>query len=394
MISHQEAIDIINKSVKAKSAFTLPIAKALHFELTKNVKSQVNSPAFAQSAMDGFAYAHNSKSLILETEDISAGSTKKTILNKGKAIRIYTGAMMPLGANTVVPQEFVEIKNGEIFFDRTLFEQGANVRKQGSHFEKGEVLLTKGIKLNALNISLAASAGIAEVEVLNKPKVSVIVSGDELIAPGKKLKKGQVYESNSIMLQLLLQQAGYEVNFVSHCKDNLKAMEKLVMKVGANSDVILFTGGISVGKYDFTSQLFSSLNIKTMFYKIAQKPGKPLYLGKSGSKYFFGLPGNPAAVYTCFNEYVIPLLQKLSGENKQDWSFKAILSNSFKKKKGLTHFLKAEFSAGEVQILPNQESYKITAFNEANCLVVVPQEIESLKKGDEVTCRKLVHNMI
>jgi molybdopterin molybdotransferase len=394
MITHQEAITIINNSVKANSANSLPIAKALDYSLAENVISTVHSPAFTQSAMDGFAYNHSSKSLVLETGDIPAGIAKKIILKKGKAIRIYTGAMLPAGADTVVPQEFVEIKNGEITFNKSLFAKGANVRMKGSHFEKGEVLLPKGVLLNALHLSLAASGGISEVKVYKKAKVSIIVSGNELIAPGKKLKDGQVYESNAIMLQLLLQQAKYEVVHVKHCKDDLKAMEKTLLKISANSDVILFSGGISVGKYDFTSQLFSSLNVKKLFYKIAQKPGKPLFLGKSNKKFFFGLPGNPAAAYTCFNEYVLPLLQKLSGETESKSSFKAILTNDFKKKKGLTHFLKAKFSDGKVEVLANQESYKITAFNEANCLIIVPQEIENLKKGDTVTCRKLVHNMI
>jgi len=399
MIATNEAKQLINE---VSSAFKRKTIKrktddCIAYVLAESVKASCFSPPFNQSAMDGYTLIYkNNESLknccLVGEAELRAGTKKEYSIKPNTVIRIFTGAKLPKGANLVIPQELltIEEKTGLIMSLKNDFKALDNVRLKGSQFKKGELLLNKGEILSASKIALAASAGYAELKVYAFPKISIIVSGDELVAPGKKLKEGQVYESNSTMLNALLKTINMPAQKIYFVKDNEKAIYTTIKKAFETSDVLIISGGISVGKYDLVKQVLEKLKTKTIFHKIKQKPGKPLFFGKKENKYVFGLPGNPAASLTCFYEYVQPFLISITGNTKSIITIKKeILLNDYSKKAGLTYFLKARITPEGVLVLPDQESYKLTSFSDANCLVVVPEETEYLKKGDSVECHVL-----
>jgi len=392
MISCTEGKELIlAHSIRFKKRlFKISINKASGFVLAENIKAKCFSPPFNQSAMDGFAFqfkdlksgiaiAHNP---VLEN---SAGNSKISKIPNGQSIRIFTGAKMPINSDLVIPQENIQLNNNTLEFDSKIFKQFDNVRLKGSQFKKGDLIIKKGEVLNAPRIALAANAGHANVNVFALPKVSIIVSGNELIAPGKTLTGDKIYESNSVMLDALLKENKINTTNIQFVKDNISSTTKAIKKALKESDIVLISGGISVGKYDLIKDVLGKLKTETIFYKIKQKPGKPLYFGKNNNRYVFGLPGNPAASLTCFFEYVQPFLKSASGQNNPFCSVKkAVLNNSYVKKPGLTHFLKGFVSDDKVTILPDQESYKLTSFSEANCLIIIPEETTEITEGQLV----------
>lgn len=386
---------ILTSSKKYKKKIDLKkIENCLGHVLAEPVKALCFSPPFDQSAMDGYAVntgkSGSIEKFVLEQKiEFKAGVNKNFKLKINSAIRIFTGATVPKDANLVIPQEFVSLntENTTITVLEQKFKPNDNIRKKGTQFKLNAVLLKKGEILTASKIALAASAGHAKLPVISFPKVSIIVSGDELVAPGSKIKNGQIFESNSVMLCSLLKSINIGVQNVYIVCDDEKKLTAVVKKALLNSDVILLSGGISVGKYDLVKQVLEKLKTKTIFHKIKQKPGKPLYFGQNKDVFIFGLPGNPAASLTCFYEYVQPFLLKISGKVDYNISVKTeVLLNGYKKKAGLTHYLKGKIKEGGVLILNDQESYKLTSFCEANCLITIQDETEEVKKGDLVEC--------
>lgn len=364
--------------------------------LARDLVAKYSSPPFNQSAMDGYAVNYdkglNSSDFKLISQEIKAGDSKLPKLKSGEAVRIYTGAPVPDTATVVIPQEFVVLdeNNTAIKFDANRFKKSDNIRFKGEQFAKGTVVLHKGEKLNSAKIALVATAGIGSVPVYTKPTITIISSGNELCVPGSKLKAGQVYDSNSYMLASLLSSMGIEVKNILYLKDDLKKTIVAIEKSMNTSDVLLVSGGISVGKYDLIKASLDKLNTKTIFYKVNQKPGKPLYFGKNKSTFVFGLPGNPAASFTCFHEYVKPLLNKISGENFVDANIcEKKLLNSYVKKKGMTFFMKGFIDSDGVTILSDQESFKINSFANANCIVVGQEQDEKLEAGMLLECHLL-----
>jgi len=395
MHSYYHAIEKIETHAKPKKAVLKPLKQALHHVLSQDIKAQYPSPPFHQSAMDGYAVCYAAGKIKVLHEEIAAGNKRLIQLKKNEAIRIFTGAPVPANTTFIVPQENVELKNEELIFSLNKFKAGDNIRPAGSQFQKGETLLKRGEKINALNIALLASSGIAKVKVIEKPLVSIIVTGDELISTEKKLQYGEIYESNAIMLESIIEEKGFHISASLKVKDSKNKLKKHILQALENSDVLMLSGGISVGKYDYTKEALLELGVKEIFYKVAQKPGKPIYFGKLANKYIFALPGNPAASLTCFYEYALPLLKMLSGAKKYlPVQVNAIVTGEYQKKQGLTHFLKAWYHKGLVEILPNQESYKISSYGQANCLAVIPENMEKVKPGQELSCHLLDDYMI
>lgn len=393
MISFSEAKSLILKHSKSnkKLLFKISLNKANHFVLAENLKARCYSPPFNQSAMDGYALNFSSilaKSAISSNPllENSAGKSVISRIPKDQAVRIFTGAKMPTNGEVVIPQEYVTVNhNNQLNFDSEKFKLFDNVRKKGSQFKKGEIILRKGEVLTASKIALAATAGHSTLNVFAAPKIAIIVSGSELIPPGKTLTGDKIYESNSVMLEALLNDNRIKITSTRFVKDNMKSCISAIQHALKEADVILISGGISVGKYDLIKEALDQLKTQTIFHKIKQKPGKPLFFGKNKNKFIFGLPGNPAASLTCFYEYVLPLIRSLSGYNDPfGIPQTAKLNGNFSKKAGLTHFLKGYVHNNYATILPDQESYKITSFSDANCLIVIPEEITELNNGNEV----------
>lgn len=394
MISVNEARYILKSIAIPKNTGkkVLPLEELSGYILAENIQSKVSSPPFNQSAMDGFAVATTASkedSIYIIGEN-AAGKTKIKSLNPGQAVRIYTGARVPEGTDFVVPIEFASVENEILRFKHENFKKGDNVRLKGSQFSKGQSILKAGISFNLHSITMLASCGHCNARVYKKPAVAILATGSELVKPGKKIPADKIIETNSLMLKLGLMDAGMLNVKVYHSIDNKVRISKTLKNALKNANVVLFSGGISVGKYDYVRQVLEEMNFKSCFYKIKQKPGKPLYFGRLKDKFVFGLPGNPAAALTCFYEYVLPFLWRLSGNPHYTLeTLQKPLKHTYTKKPGLTHFLKARISDESVEILGDQESFKLNSFLDANCLVCLPEMAERIETGTNVECHML-----
>lgn len=387
MISSAAAKAIIKEQCEALPPIVLPIKQALGTVLAEDIYAPVDIPCYPQSSMDGYAFSYTGwkpgEPLDLYGE-MAAGSNQTIEVIPGKAVRIFTGAAVPPGADTVVIQEKIRLEGDELHIEDPELKAGDNVRPIGSEISKNALALEKGTLLTAPGIGFLAGIGLAEVKVYPKPRVAIIVTGNELQEPGKPLEYGQVYESNSASLTAALEALLIRDIQLYRVADNLNALSATLATALEQSDLVLLTGGISVGDYDFTLKATLECGIETIFHKIKQKPGKPILFGKQGQKPVFGLPGNPASVMTCFYEYVLVAIGELQHRNQTLRKRNAILANTVKKPAGPTHYLKGYADGEKVMSLEGQESYKLNSFARANCLIMLPEECTQAGPGDAV----------
>ncbi|MFC3414234.1 molybdopterin molybdotransferase MoeA [Algoriphagus hitonicola] len=386
MIGVAEAKRILGQLNLPRRKIKIPISQALGYFLAEPVFSKINVPSFDNSAMDGYAFfwQENLNSLRIKGE-ISAGSTMNLELKNGEAVRIFTGAPMPKGADSVIMQEKVERKGDEIFFDSSEVEKGKHVRYQGSQCRAGDRIAEEGSKITPGMVSLLASVGVEHVEVWEFPGISLIITGNEIKDLGEELNPGQIYNANGPALESWLRQLGiWQVNQIK-VRDEKEAVIQGLKEAMESSDLVIFTGGISVGDYDFVKEAVEANQVQELFYKLKQRPGKPLYVGQKAGKLVFGLPGNPGSVLSCFMQYVKPLIRTWQGEPTA-WEayIKVPLADDFEKKIPLTQFLKAEMKEEKAYILQGQESFNLIAFGLADGFVEIPEEIEFVQAGEKV----------
>lgn len=384
MITVQQAKTILNNTLPNLKEIEVPLLKALNYCLAKDIFSSVNMPPFKQSAMDGYAInLHDSLSYNIIGE-IKAGDTHKMVLQPGEAIKIFTGAAVPDSANAVIQIEKTSYTNQTLFLNENI-TLNTNIRPIGEQIKVKDIALTKGTILNAAAIGFLAGLGITKVIVYKKPSIGILVTGNELVKPGNALEYGKVYESNAIMLQAALLQSNFNNITTYEVKDDFLSTKNTIEKALQENDILLISGGISVGDYDFVKRALEALEVETLFYKVNQKPGKPLFAGKVANKMIFALPGNPAACLTCFYIYVLPILHSGSGN---------LSSDNLVVSKSITHdvvvnntrsqFLKANFIDNEVTVLTHQQSSMLNTFALANCLIYLPEGNYELKKGSKV----------
>jgi molybdopterin molybdotransferase len=387
MISVQEAKKIISKNVSSLEPVLLPLSQTAELILAEDIYATTDIPAFPQSSMDGYAFSFEGwkkhKRLKIAGE-VAAGSNETFTLTPANAVRIFTGAAVPAGADTVIMQEKIQVENGELKIEDETIEQGNSVRLKGSEIKGGELALGKESVLSPAAIGFLAGIGMAEVKVYPNPSITIIITGNELQQPGQPLLHGQVYESNSFTLIAGLQQLHINDTKILYATDKPEVVTGTLRKALEQADVVLLTGGISVGDYDFVLQSATECGVEKLFHKIKQRPGKPLYFGKKESKLVFGLPGNPSSVLTCFYQYVVPALEKLSKRKIGLQILQVPLERSFRKTVGLTHFLKGFYNGKTVAPLDAQESYRLSSFAKANCLIQVDEDTTTLKEGELV----------
>ncbi|MCO5254980.1 MAG: molybdopterin molybdotransferase MoeA [Bacteroidetes bacterium] len=388
MIEVKEAIEILKSNLSTLPNEKVIVPKALGKYIAEDIISPMNVPSFDNSAMDGYAISfveNNSQYYLESTRSVAAGDTATHVLQPGKAMRIFTGAPIPKGADTVVQQELVSLQNGTISVDLNLLQQGSHIRYQGTQCKAGQVIVKSGTFVNAGVIALLSSVGITEINVVRKPRVGLVVTGNELVQPGNPLKSGQVYNSNEGAVFAFLQSMGIPCYVSNTVKDDSQELTLIVRNAIQEYDVLILTGGISVGDFDFTYNALSANKVETLLYKVKQKPGKPLYVGKKGNTLIFALPGNPAAVISCFNQYVKPSLKMMmGGVDAFAPSCLLPLALDWTKNTNLTTFLKAKVSDNKVEILKGQDSFDLQAFGEANALIMVYENEMAKQKGDLV----------
>jgi molybdenum cofactor synthesis domain-containing protein len=385
MIKVEEAIAIIEANSTKMPVELISVHKALGYVLAEKVLSPINMPPFRQSAMDGYAFIHSIKHQYDVVGISQAGDHSNIKLKPNEAIRIFTGAFVPDAADTVVMQEHV-MANKDSILIATMPPKLSNVRPKGEQIGKDEVVFEAGTLITPAAIGFLASLGITEIEVYKKPKVAVLVTGNELVKPGKNLKKGKIFESNSVMLEAALQTIGIKKTKVYRVKDNLKATKQALKSILKKFDVVLISGGISVGDYDFVKEALLQNNVKELFYKINQKPGKPMFFGSKNETLVFALPGNPASSLTNFYIYVSPAVKNKMGfseihKPKVVRKLNAAITNNT----GKTLFLKARYDETNVTVLNGQSSAMLNTFAIANSLLILPQDVEEYKKNQLVT---------
>ncbi|KQM77039.1 molybdopterin-binding protein [Pedobacter sp. Leaf216] len=386
MISVKEAKNLISKHTKALNPVSIDLAKASGHILAADVYAQYDIPAFSQSSMDGYAikFADREKELVLIGE-MAAGTETDITIQNGETSRIFTGAPLPKGADTVVMQEKIIRADGRITIQDSNLKLGLNVRDKGSEIKAGALAMEKGSMLSAAAIGFLAGIGLNNLSVYPMPRAAIIVTGKELQQPGKMLGFGQVYESNSYSLSAALKHEGIEQITVYEADDNLQILKNVLQKAIAGNDVVLLTGGVSVGDYDFVIEAAAQCGIKQIFHKVKQKPGKPLFFGTIAEKLIFGLPGNPSSVLSCYYNYVLPSIKSLSNKVNNLMEIEAELTHPYSKPAGLAHFLKGRYDKGKVTPLNAQESYKLSSFAQANCLICLEEKVEHYEKGDVLT---------
>ena len=387
MISVAAAKKIIQEVSIPLQPKEVALQGAAGMALAADIYSTIDIPAFNQSSVDGYAFSFEGwqqNPLLKIDGEMAAGDASTNTLLPQHAIRIFTGAAVPDGADSIVMQEKISVENGMLQIDDKNLKPGANLRPKGSEIEAGEMALEKGTILSPAAIGYLAGFGIDKVLVFPKPAISIIVTGKELQQPGLPLAHGQVYESNSYTLSAALQQLGITTVKIYRADDDLQILTAILQDALLQSDVVLLTGGISVGDYDFVLQAATNCGITKRFHRLKQRPGKPMYFGNKNNQLVFGLPGNPSSVLTCFYEYVIPALQQISCTKKGMETLVVPLGKSVSKPAGLTCFLKGMFDGKTAIALGAQESYRLSSFAKANCLIMIDEAIETLFEGDLV----------
>jgi molybdopterin molybdotransferase len=393
MITVQKAQQLVLKNIPILKQEKIDLQKALGNVLAENITAALPLPLFDNSAMDGFAvwsedvkHACLSQPVVLRVKGaIRAGDCKKYILKSGETYRIMTGSRLPECADTVLPKEQVHSVNGTLQVIKPL-QKGQHIRYEGEEIRKGNIVLKKKSVIHPATLGILASLGRKTVTVYKKPTVSVLAIGSELVKPGRSLKPGQIYDSNSPMVCAALKSMGIHSVMNQSISDERSGLKAAVNEALQKSDVVLLMGGVSEGDYDFVKSTLKQIKVKTLFWKVSQKPGKPLYFGRKGKKLIFGLPGNPAAVFTCFYEYVYPALRAMSGFKSARLPRRSLLlESSVKSDPNKTLFLKAKINEkSRVKPLTHQASHMISSLHEANALIVVSPSGKGCQKGRKV----------
>jgi molybdopterin molybdotransferase len=388
MITVTEARERLSANLERSDKRRIPLVESLGLILAEDVHSPIDVPSFDNSSKDGYAFKFDAQRHSYELgETIQAGDTASYQIPEGKAARIFTGAKMPEATDTVVPQELIKSdeKDQRISFKNGNIRAGSNVRYKGSQCKKGDMIAEKETKITPGTIGLLASVGLAEVEVFSPPKVDFIITGNELKEIGSSLKPGEIYDCNGPMLEALLKESRICDISASMASDDKEALQKAINYALEQTDVLILSGGISVGDYDFVEECLKKAGVEEVFYKVRQRPGKPFFAGKKDRQWVFALPGNPGSVFNCFNQYVKPCLKYLMGHN-DIWQPDAVLplQEDQKKKSGFTFFLKAKREGDKVKILGSQQSFNMRAFSRANCIVELDEESEMVKAGTPV----------
>ena len=385
MISISEAISIVSSNSAALHTSSIKtVEKAGGYTLFKDISAPINMPPFRQSAMDGYALnLHDSLSYTLIGE-VKAGDAQQFELKPGEAVRIFTGAPVPDTANTIVMQEKV-IKQDATITITAPIALDQNIRPMGEQVRKGAVALQKDTKLTPAAIGYLLSLGVTKVSVYKKPNIALVTTGNELVPPGQDLPFGKIYESNSkMLLSALYNLKFYDVTLYKVKDDYTKTVSTLKEALNAN-DLVLITGGISVGDYDFVGKALKELQVKELFYKVKQKPGKPLFYGKTATTQVFALPGNPAAALSCFYVYVYIALQQFMDRAITELPrVKAKSLSHFEKRGDRPQFLKGIFKDGMIEILDGQNSSMLQTFALSNVLIVMPAESSKIEVNDTV----------
>jgi molybdopterin molybdotransferase len=389
MISIQEAVNIVIKNIPPPEIEQVELKNSLGKRLAEDIFSAFPSPRFDNSMVDGYAVKWddylNKKELKIIGES-RAGISFKGEAKSGETIAVSTGAQIPEGCDTVVPVEEIE-RSGDWIRIKTAKEKSQNIRFVGEEYKAGKLLLTKETKLSSSKIALLASAGKFKVKIFKAPFVSIIATGTELNIGPAELKKNKIYDSNTLMLTSAVEECGGKITLSAVVEDDLFSTIELLKRAEEISDIIIFTGGVSVGEHDYVKHAAGECGYTELFWGVKQKPGKPLYFAvKNGvlrDKLLFGLPGNPASAYVCFFHYAAQVIYKLSSSEFLSKKLYIISSDTVTNNRDRAEMLRVKLinvdNCLKFKILDKQSSYMITSISEADGYIIV-EENQTVEK--------------
>lgn len=407
-INHPKAVQLISEQLQSASlkVESCEVKNANGRVISKPVRAPINVPEYDCSRMDGYAINLNclakasvSNYTLAMGQAIHATAQHEIKLCDDLAIPVMTGAVLPADANAIVLKEQAEVKNNYLHFDQ-LPKIDNYIRKVGSDTAVGQIVMDKGQKLRAAHLGVLSALGISAIEVIKKPKVALMMTGDELIQAGETCKPGQIYDANSAMLSALLVDMGCEVKILEAVKDTEEAVFSEFMSLRNSSfDFIISVGGVSMGDKDFIPLALQKYG-EVVFHKVHVKPGFPMLFGRLSNAMFYGLPGNPVSAYSTLCQYLFPAIHALRNnrvygktqEVTEPVSFTAVLKHQLNKTHSRREFMRGNFNSNgtdgskfEVEICGGQQSSRIGSLADANCFVVLSEEPQQLKAGDLVT---------
>jgi len=388
LISVDEALELIVKQPKKLGSINQVLQNSLSRYLAKGIYSEINLPSFSQSAVDGYALCSHAEDLNNQkfqvTGKIRAGSESHDTLHEGQAIRIFTGGKIPEGTTHVARQEIVSVLSAQGICLTEHIRPQADIRFTGEEVQKEQLLAQTGQFLNIGSLAALSMAGVQTVEVYRAPKVAVLVTGDEVAETAEDLVDGKIFDANGPLLKAWFEDYGLNVELI-HVADEAEQVTHYFNQLKDSHDVIITTGGVSVGDYDFVRPCAFEVGFEQIFWKVKQKPGKPLFFAEYSNPetdhccYLLGLPGNPAAVYVSMQVYGKALLDTLQGNQTGPEWFSAILDHDLKED-ARERFLRmyAYFENGQLKIksLAKQQSHMLSNLMQANCLVRIPAGVK------------------
>jgi molybdopterin molybdotransferase len=403
MINYRDAMNIIAKEFEVIEARVIEVEllDCMGYVLAEDVLSDIDQPPFDNSAMDGIAVKFNSD--VREWKlvgEISAGNFENHSFSENETVRIMTGAKLPSCADTVIPIEDLDEIGEQIkLLESAKYKKNNHVRGKGENLKLGQIAVAKNTKISAINIPILAACGKTKVKVFDKFKIGILSTGDELVDISEFPGEDKIRASNIYSLQCLIKQCGHEAVSFGIVSDDRESTEKIIDEIlQSDIDILLTTGGVSVGKYDYLKEILADRGVEEIFWKVNIKPGKPLYFGKydksTSSKYIFGIPGNPVSAYVTYLVFVQQSLDQIFGISNFE-TVNAVLKSNLKKKDGKRHFSRGNISwdAGNVRYVVKDvgsiSSGNMASLNYANCLMIFEEDKNFAAIGEEIACIRI-----
>jgi molybdopterin molybdotransferase len=409
IITYEEARSKILDKIGIMPKTNVPLNRLLGFVTGAPVIAKLDSPPFDNSAVDGYGVrvqdlekATEGKPIRLALKGTVRAGDKPPAgrLAANSALKILTGACVPQSVEAVVMREFCREEGGNVFVGASV-KAGENIRRRGAEFLRGAEVLPAGKMATPAVVALIASLGYKNFDVFRKPKAAVVTTGNELTKPGRDLMPGMIYDSNSFAMDAALRAEGIEDVLLLHAKEDFASTKNMMIRALSFSDVVISTGGVSVGEFDYVKTALEALGVKTELWRIAIKPGKPVYFGvledsrRKRHKYVFGLPGNPVSALVTYQQFVVPALKKLRGltDYAEEMWLPARLAKAVKKKPGRLEFVRGIVSSrdGELHVEPTsgQDSHMLGGLASANALIYFPKDDSELAAGSTVRVKLL-----
>ena len=392
-ISLEEAINILNDNVEHLDVEEVNLIDGIKRVLATDIYSTIDNPPFDKSAMDGYAVIADDSKLkekIKVIDKVFAGSLCNSMVIPKTAVRIMTGAPIPSGANAVIKQEDVTLSDDNYIILNKSVKENENICFKGEDIQKGSLLVEKGKKLDYADIGIIASTGIEKIKVYKLPKIALISTGDEVIDIDDDLTSGKIFNSNKYTIISRIKELGYDIKYTFHVKDSESNIEEYIKKFSNDVDLIITTGGVSVGEKDLLNKSIDNINGKKLFWKVKIKPGSAVLCSKLNNSLIVSLSGNPTAALTAFELFIKTSLEKMCGYNKLEVKReKAILCNNFNKKSPQRRFIRARAVIEEgkqmVYITQIKSGNGILSSNlNSNCMIEVQGGNEGLNLGEIV----------